>query len=312
MDELIEAYVRYLLAERNLSPYTLRNYRTDLADFARYLDQEGIDGLRADRVTFRRYLAALKESGVASGSIGRKVSTIRGFYRWLVREGRLESSPLTAVTAPKREMRLPSVLSREHLSAVIESADEDTPQGLRNRAILELMYAGGVRLSEIVRLDAQHLDLGERALLVRGKGNKERIVLFGDPAARALGRYLRDGRPQLASGPEPALFLNRDGGRLSGRSIQQIVRKHALRAGLDERVFPHLLRHSFATHLLDGGADLRIVQQLLGHASVNTTQIYTHVTEERQREVLEQAKEALARAQIAKLREAASRRKGEE
>jgi len=290
MDELLEGYLRYLTAERNLSPYTLRNYRTDLLDFGRYLkDIEGAGPLEADRQSFRRYLAHLREVGIASASVSRKVSTIHSFYRYLARQGRLPADPLAGVKGPKREQRLPTVLTKEHLTALIESADSDTPQGLRDRAILELMYAAGIRLSEVVGLDLGHLDLTERTLLVRGKGNKERMVLVGQPAAKALSRYLSEGRPKLARNGQQALFVNRDGGRLSGRSMEQIVRRHALRAGLDQRVFPHLLRHSFATHLLDGGAELRVVQELLGHASADTTQIYTHVTEERQRHVYDDA-----------------------
>ncbi len=290
MEELLAAYLRYLTAERNLSPLTLRNYRTDLSDFARYLhDEEGIGPLEADRQAFRRYLARLRENGTASASVSRKVSTVRGFYRFLVREGRLAADPLAGVRSPKRERRLPHVLTKEHLTALIEAADADTPQGLRDRAILELMYAAGLRLSEVVGLDVANLDATDRTLVVRGKGNKERMVLVGRPAEKALRRYLERGRPQLARRPDTALFLNRDGGRLSARSVQQLVRRHALRAGLDQRVWPHLLRHSFATHLLDGGAELRVVQELLGHASASTTQIYTHVTEEQQRRVYDRA-----------------------
>jgi tyrosine recombinase XerC len=290
IETLLGAYVRYLIAEKNLSPYTLRNYRSDLLDFARYLeDHESVGPLDADRHSFRRYLARARDAGIVTASLARKVSTIRSFYRFLVREGHLDANPLANVSAPKRERRLPTILTKEHLSALIQSADEDSPQGLRNRAILELMYAAGVRLSEVVALDLQHLDLSERTLLVRGKGNKERMVLIGAPADRALRRYLTEGRPRLAAGEAVALLLNRDGGRLSGRSVQQIVRRHALRAGLNERVHPHLLRHSFATHLLDGGAELRVVQELLGHASASTTQIYTHVTEEQARRVYNQA-----------------------
>ncbi len=290
MQELLEGYIRYLVAERNLSPYTLRNYRTDLLAFARHLEEaEGLGPLEVDRQAFRRYLARLWEEGVAPASISRKVSTARSFYRYLVRNGRLAADPLANVRGPKRERRLPSILTGEHLTALIESAEGDTPRALRNRALLELMYAAGVRLSEIVGMDVASVDLGEMTALVRGKGNKERIVLMGRPAAEAIRRYLARGRPKLAAAEEPALFVNRDGRRLSGRSIQLIVRQHGLRAGLDQRVFPHLFRHSFATHLLDGGAELRVVQELLGHASANTTQIYTHVTEQRQREAYTQA-----------------------
>lgn len=309
MNELLEAYIRYLMAEKNLSPYTLRNYRTDLLHFAAFVEEEGADVLTADRMMARRYLAALRERNMATASLTRKVSTIRSFYKFLVREGKIESSPLVGLVAPKRERRLPHILSEDELTAIIESADETTPRSLRNRAILELMYASGVRLSEVVGVDLRHLDLEERTLLVRGKGNKERIVLLGSQAERAVRRYLAKGRPRLATGAEAALFVNRDGKRLSGRSIEKIVRQHALKAGLDQRVWPHLLRHSFATHLLDGGADLRVVQDLLGHASAQTTQIYTHVTEERQRDKLERAREALAAATRANLEKRAAKRR---
>jgi integrase/recombinase XerC len=310
MEELLEAYVRYLVAEKNLSEFTLRNYRTDLRHFAAYLEEEeGTDILEADRMMARRYLAMLKEGGMATASLTRKVSTIRSFYRFLVREGKVESSPLVGLVAPKRERKLPTILSKDDLDALIEAADETTPLGLRNRAILELMYASGVRLSEMVSLSQNQIDLDERTVVVRGKGNKERMVLLGEPAEAAVRRYVSHGRPQLANGHEDALFLNRDGGRLSGRSIQTVVRKHALKAGLDKHVWPHLLRHSFATHLLDGGAELRVVQELLGHASAQTTQIYTHVTEERQRIAMKQAYEKLAEISRKRLEESAARRK---
>lgn len=295
IDELLDVYARLLLAERNLSPYTLRNYRSDLADFVRFMkDIEKADPLTVNRQSFRRYLAELRERSVATTSVSRKVSTIKGFFRFLQREGKLPANPLALVSPPKRARLLPTILSKDHLTALIEAADDTTPGGLRNRAILELMYAAGVRLSEIVGLDLESLDLAEHTVRVRGKGNKERIVLIGQPAARALARYLRDGRPQLADDPCPALFLNRDGTRLSGRSMQKVVRQHALRAGLGEGVHPHLLRHSFATHLLDGGAELRVVQELLGHSTPVTTQVYTHVTEERQRDTMESARRGLS------------------
>jgi site-specific recombinase XerD len=192
---------------------------------------------------------------------------------------------------------------------VIEAADATTPQGLRNRALLELMYASGVRISEAAGLNVRAVDLGEQTLVVRGKGNKERMVLVGGPATVALKRYLAIGRPKLANGAEEALFLNRDGARLSVRSIQKVVRDHALKAGLEERVWPHLLRHSFATHLLDGGADLRVVQELLGHASAQTTQIYTHVTEARQRETMKAAMEKARENLVEQLGEKARKRR---
>ncbi len=290
MEDLLEVYVRYLTAERNLSTYTLRNYRSDLCDFGKYLDtEEGLKPLDVDRKSFRRYLARLHASNLASASVSRKVSTIHTFYRFLVREGKLDRDPLMGVTSPKRERRLPQILGKDQLAAIIEAADSVAPGGLRNRAILELMYAAGLRLAEVTSLDVAGVNLKEQVARVWGKGDKERIVVFGRPAAAALSRYLREGRPKMAQTDETALFVNRQGARLSGRSIQLIVRKHALMAGLDQRVFPHLLRHSFATHMLDGGAELRVVQELLGHANANTTQIYTHVTEEQQRRVYDRA-----------------------
>ncbi|MEX1193926.1 MAG: site-specific tyrosine recombinase/integron integrase [Dehalococcoidia bacterium] len=310
MEELLDAYVRYLVAEKNLSPLTLRNYRTDLLHFARYLeDEEEVAVLDADRIMARRYLGALKNSGMATASLTRKVSTIRSFYKFLLREGKLEASPLIGLIAPKRERKLPTILSLNDLSALLESANETTPLSVRNRAILELMYASGVRLSEIVGLDIRQIDLDERTVVVRGKGNKERMVLLGEPAEDAVRRYLSTARPKLVTGPETALFVNRDGTRLSGRSVQNIVRRHALKAGLATHVWPHLLRHSFATHLLDGGADLRVVQELLGHASAQTTQIYTHVTEERQRETMNQAREKLAEISRKRLEDSARKRR---
>ncbi|HXG35433.1 MAG TPA: site-specific tyrosine recombinase/integron integrase [Dehalococcoidia bacterium] len=286
MAELLAAYFRYLQAERNLSEYTLRNYRTDLNHFLSYLEEEEGGGLlEVDRHLFRRYLAHLKENGVAEGSIARKVSTIHSLYRFLVREGYTERDLLAGVSAPKRTRRLPSFLVKEHLETLILSANGDTPQAFRDRAILELMYAAGIRLSETVGLNLNDLNLDEQTLLVCGKGDKERMVVMGKPAAEALQRYLRQARPLLASeATEPALFLNREGNRLSARSVQLLVRRYARKAGLPQRVWPHLLRHSFATHMLDGGAELRVVQELLGHSNANTTQIYLHVTEERQRE----------------------------
>ena len=288
MEERIKVYVHYLTAERNLSPYTLRNYCADLRHFGRYLEaEEHIGPLALDRQAFRRYLVSL--GNIARASLRRRVSTIHTLYRYLVREGILKLDPLAGVGLPKQEYRLPPILEKDQLTAIIEAADSEAPQGLRDRAILELLYAAGLRLAEVVALDVEGVDLGEQLVRVTGKGNKERIVVIGRPAAQALHRFLRDGRPKLILSGEAALFVNRDGGRLGGRSVQKIVRKYAFLAGLDRRVFPHLLRHSFATHLMDGGADIRVVQHLLGHSSPDTTQIYTHVTMEQQRRVYDRA-----------------------
>lgn len=293
---------RYLVqrgASRNLSDYTLRNYRGDLGDFLLALAGWDVSPLEAGRSDLRRYLALHQSNGTAIASIRRKVSTIRGFYKWLRSEGVLENDPFYGVQGPKAARRLPHVLNTSDIERMLIAAGQDSgPSGLRDRALLELLYAAGLRVSEVSGLDVQDIDLRQATVRVRGKGNKERIGVFGEPAAVALDRYLRSARPELASGKDSALFLNRFGGRLTVRSVQTLVRKYATMAGLPEEVHPHLLRHSFATHLLDGGADLRVVQELLGHESPNTTQIYTHVTESKKRQAIESAFEELGRIEF--------------
>ncbi|MDT7942986.1 MAG: tyrosine recombinase [Dehalococcoidia bacterium] len=284
MDSLLDSYRQHLQG-RNLSPYTIRNYLSDLSHFLQFLQEEALSLQTLSRQAFRHYLARLSQDGVAPASIARKVSTIRTFLRFLVQEGHLEHDPLSGVRGPKRPRRLPAYLSPEQVTALIEAASGASPGELRDRALLELLYACGLRVSEVTGLDVGDVDLLEGIARVRGKGGKERLVLMGRPAVQALRRYLRDGRPALLRQPyQQALFLNmRDGQRLSARSVQAIVRRYAQRAGIDRRVWPHLLRHTFATHMLDGGADLRVVQELLGHTSPTSTQIYMHVTQEHQR-----------------------------
>jgi integrase/recombinase XerC len=290
IDELLE---RFLTGRdgRNLSPLTLRNYRSDLTAFLADLAGREVDALNAGRADLRRYLARLLGDGVAPASVSRKVSTIRSFYRYLRTTGVLETDPFFGVRGPQRPKRLPDFLTPEDMARLIQAADGPDPRGLRDRALLEVLYGAGLRVSEIAGADVRDINLRDREVRVRGKGNKERISVFGEPGAAALGAYLHKARPALARGGEPALFLNRAGGRLTVRSVQTIVRDYATKAGLPREAHPHLLRHSFATHLLDGGADLRVVQELLGHASPNTTQIYTHVTEERKRRSMEAAME---------------------
>ena len=288
-EAFLEAYLRELQSLGGRSPHTIRNYRNDIGHFLRFCEESGIEPLAITRATFRTYLADLREAEMAPASVTRRTTTIHGFYRYLQREGATDRDLLYGVALPKKPKRLPKVIEPPHLQALIEAPDTDTPQGLRDRAILELLYGGGLRISELVGLDVASLDLIAGQAIVLGKGEKERSVLFGEPAVRALQAYLSVGRPELAGGPEPALFLNRNGKRLSARSVQYAVRRYALAAGIPDDVHPHLLRHSFATHLLDGGADIRIVQDLLGHTSANTTQIYTHVSRARQAEVTDKA-----------------------
>jgi site-specific recombinase XerD len=285
----LEAYLRELHAIANRSRYTLRNYRSDIGHYLRWCEERGAEPFAITRALFREYLGTLREGGIVAASLARRTSTIHSFYRYLQREGAVDRDLLFGVSLPKRGTRLPQVLAPESIQALLTAPDADTPPGLRDRAILELLYGGGLRISELVALNTREVDLDGGVAIVHGKGAKERVVLFGEPAMAALRSYLAGGRPQLASGPETALFLNRFGGRLTARSVQSLVKRHAVAAGIPQDVHPHLLRHSFATHLLDGGADLRIVQDLLGHSSANTTQIYTHVSQARQAKVSDSA-----------------------
>lgn len=287
---LLRHYTLWLEAERHPSRYTLRNYRTDITHFLAYLQEEECELQHADRNLLRRYLAQQLAAGVAPASIRRKVSSLRSFYRFLSQQGYVATDPTHGVRGPSMPRRLPSFLPLDDTLQVIAAADEDSPISLRDRAILELLYASGMRVSELGGLDLGDVDLGQRQLRVRGKGHRERLVLMGLPAAQALSHYLANGRPCLLRDPgEVALFLNRFGGRLSVRAVQLLVRRYSRRAGLAQRTYPHLLRHTFATHLVDGGADIRVVQGLLGHARVATTQVYTHVTQSHLREVYEAA-----------------------
>ncbi len=286
MQEVFNKYVNYLEAERNVSPYTVRNYTTDLLGFFDFLKTKKIDSLKeVDRHVLRGYLSHLMEQGFVKASIARKLSAIRSFYRYLLRERMVSASPV-ADTSPKLDKRLPSFLTLEEIERLLKAPDLSTPQGQRDRALLELLYASGLRVSEVVSLNLERIDLDTNEIRVWGKGSKERVVLMGKPAANALNIYLNQGRPNLLGKKgSSALFLNRYGGRLVERRVQRILGKYAKIAGIGKRVHPHMLRHTFATHLLDGGADLRVVQELLGHANLSSTQIYTHVTKTHARKV---------------------------
>ncbi len=286
MQEVFNKYIDYLEAERNASPYTVRNYTTDLLSFFQFLRTKEIGSLKeVDRHVLRDYLSQLMEQGFAKASIARKLSAIRSFYRYLLREEIISASPIMT-TSPKLDKRLPSFLTIDEIERLLEAPDLSTPQGQRDRALIELLYASGLRVSELVNLNLEQVNLDSREIRVWGKGSKERMVLMGEPAAKALSAYLEQGRPKLLGNKmSSALFLNRYGGRLPERRVQRILEKYANIAGIDKGVHPHMLRHTFATHLLDGGADLRVVQELLGHANLSSTQIYTHVTKSQARKV---------------------------
>lgn len=313
---LLNRYLAMVAGERGLSAYTVRNYTSDLGHLFAWIEEHEHEALALTRGQFRSYLAAMIEAGTARGSIARRVSTARSFYKWLRVQNVIAHDPLANVGTPRQPRRLPRALTLEDVTSIIAAADGATPGDLRDRALLELMYACGLRVSEAAGLDLAQVDVEQRALLVHGKGNKERVVVMGEPARDALERYLHGARPALlasaakgARAATGAVFINRLGGRMSQRRIQLIVRKYALKAGIDARIHPHLFRHTFATHMLDGGAELRVVQELMGHSSPNTTQIYLHVTEERQRREVESSLDGIAEIESARRGARAERRR---
>jgi len=255
--------------------------------FFQFLRLKRIDSLEeVDNHTLRDYVGWLMEQGVVKDSIARKLSAIRSFYRYLTREGMLSANPLEKTPSPKLDKRLPSFLTIEEMVRLLQAPDLSSPVGQRDRALMELLYASGIRVSELVSLDVGRVALDTNEIRVWGKGAKERMVLMGKPAAEALTAYLGQGRVELLGERKSgALFVNRYGKRLSERGVQRILEKYANLAGIEKRIHPHLLRHTFATHLLDGGADLRVVQELLGHANLSSTQIYTHVSQSQVKKV---------------------------
>ncbi|MCB9915382.1 MAG: tyrosine recombinase XerC [Planctomycetes bacterium] len=284
-------FLQHLGAARGASPHTLRAYGRDLAELLAFLDERGVVApAQVGPRTLRGYLMALDDRGLAPTSVQRKLSAVRAFFRYLQREGEIEEHPAVGLRQRRTPRRLPGSLEVGEVEALLAAPDEDTPAGRRDRAILETLYSAGTRAAETVGLDRADLDLRDGIARVRGKGKKERLAPLGRFAVEALERYLRDpARPRPRAADAGAVFLNLRGGRLTTRSLGHLLEKYTLRAGIHRRATPHTLRHSFATHLLDRGADLRAVQELLGHAHLVTTQIYTHVSVERLREVYELA-----------------------
>jgi integrase/recombinase XerC len=287
MDGLLERFLTYLRAGRNASPYTVKNYANDIGQFLDHCRARGVGSIeQIDRSLLRAYLAELDAAGYVKASIARRMAELRSFGDFLVREDVLERNPFRTVGAPRIPKRLPQYLTTAELEVLLSVPDTSAPLGLRNRAIIEVLYAAGLRVSELVGLNVADVDLAQAQVRVVGKGGKERIGLLGRPAVRAVSAYLNGGRPELlGQRPTGALWLNHRGGRLTVRGVALVLDKVGRQAGIRTPVTPHVLRHTFATHLLDGGADLRVVQELLGHANLVTTQIYTHVSQSRAREV---------------------------
>ncbi len=313
---LIQEFLEYLQFEKHFSEHTVKCYHADLKQYSGHLQGLPLDFLtsgadrnvaagsatatalatdvstqilEADVNSIRSYLARLNEQGYSKSTSARKLATLRSFYKFLVRRSHLESSPVAAIRTPKQDKRLPLFLTSEQIEALLNCPNTNEMLGARDRAIMETLYSSGLRVSELVGLNLQDVDFLGEVIHIRGKGKKERVAPVGSSALQATQRYLtfRDADPRKEGFDAQALFVNKHGQRLSARSVRRKLDKYLLQAGLDPRISPHTLRHSFATHMLNNGADLRVVQELLGHRSISTTQIYTHLTTNRMREVYE-------------------------
>ncbi|MHB0975658.1 MAG: site-specific tyrosine recombinase XerD [Candidatus Aquicultorales bacterium] len=288
VDEAIAGCLDYLSVEKGLSNNTLAAYTRDLARYATFLKERGLDIDSVARTDITLFLTGLREH-YSPASVARVVASLRTFHKFVTREGLSRNYPVTDVKAPKRPLRLPRALNSGQVESLLEAATGSKPADYRARAILELLYSSGLRVSELIGLDIGDVDVDLGYVRCFGKGLKERVVPLGSFAVDALLDYTAKGRPALAGDKRPAaLFLNARGGRLSRQSCWSIVKRAASKAGIAE-IYPHTLRHSFATHLLENGADLRAVQEMLGHSSISTTQIYTHITKKRLHEVYEKA-----------------------
>ena len=290
MDSLVDSYLHYLVVEKGLSRNTIESYGRDLRVFLDFVEGRGIRSFR--EVTRGDVLAFLKElqgRGLSVRSVSRALISLRGLFRFLLLEGHLEEDPVEEMEIPRPPRSLPHVLSLQEVERILEAPDPGTPLGVRDRAMLELLYATGMRVSELAGLAPEGVDIQVGFVRVKGKGDKERVIPIGEVARERLDIYLREGRPRLLKGREsPYLFVNRQGRGLSRQGIWKLIKRYALQAGVLTPITPHTLRHSFATHLLERGADLRFVQVMLGHADIGTTQIYTHLNQEYLRKIYQQ------------------------
>ena len=278
LDRYIHKFITYLQIEKNASAHTITNYTIDLREFSESIKDKPLE--QVTHIDVRLFLARLKEKNFSKSSVARKMACLRSFFKFLYREGYIKSNPALSLVTPKIEKKLPLFLDTNEVVKLLESPDPDDVIGLRDRAILETLYSRGIRVSELVGLNKENIDFISGVLKVYGKGKKERLVPIGDKALRAIRLYLEKMKIQDINEKKP-VFLNKSKRRVSDRAVRRIVEKYIHKTSLNERISPHSLRHSFATHMLDRGADLRSVQELLGHANLSTTQIYTHVTTDR-------------------------------
>ena len=291
LENALDEYLSHLRIERGASPRTAEAYRRDLEDYLAFLDGEGVEGFGdIDREKVASFERSLMEQNLAVTTVRRRISAVRGYHRFLVREGLTDANPADAVDIPKAADRLPDVLSIEKVGEMLDAFVGPRPSDLRDRALLEVLYGCGLRASEAVGLDMEAVNFDDGFLRVFGKGSKERIVPLYPVAVHAVCQYLEQGRPALlAKGPLVALFVSARGAAMSADSLRKVFKRRAAQAGLDPSLHPHDLRHAFATELVEGGADLRSVQEMLGHASLSTTQIYTHLSLQHMKDVYKQA-----------------------
>ena len=281
----IDGYLAYLRDVRRMSPNTVESYARDLAALAAFAEKRQLDPAALDRRDLEAFVRGLMASGLSPRSTARAVACVRGFYKFLAVEQRRESSPADDLRAPRAWAALPKFLDLAEVDRLLAQPDVTTPRGLRDKALISVLYATGLRVSELISLKATNLHLSEGYLTCIGKGDKERIVPIGQEAADWVQKYLAEARPKLVPKSSPWLFVNARGGPLSRVGFWKLLKEYGLKAGITRNISPHVLRHSFATHLLDRGADLRAIQMMLGHADLSTTQIYTHVLEARLRSV---------------------------
>jgi integrase/recombinase XerD len=291
MDNYVNEFINYLAVERGLAQNTLESYGRDLHQYYAYLRNSNLEVIKdSNRNTILNYLNALQNKGKAVSTISRNLAAIKSFYQYLVREHYLEKDPAANLESPKLEKKLPKILSIHEVEELLRQPNGFLPTGLRDKAMLELLYATGIRVSELIALNISDVNLDMGYIKCYGKGSKERIVPLGSIAAKCVQEYMAKGRVKLIrTYDEPSLFVNHHGNRLTRQGFWKIIKKYAQEANITKEITPHTLRHSFATHLLENGADLRSVQEMLGHADISTTQIYTHVTKNRLKEVYDKA-----------------------